>query len=76
MLDLHLADCLPKGNADEVEVVVPLVLDVGGGELGGAQRLLRLVQQPPPGDRQDERGLRVSSEEMKEGSGRLGARVD
>lgn len=36
-----LAHGLAVSDAYEVQVVVPLLLDVGGGELRGAQRFLR-----------------------------------
>ena len=41
----------------DVQVLVPLLLDVGGGEGGGVQRLLGLVHRVPPGHAQGEGSL-------------------
>lgn len=54
---LALADSLAVGQCHDVQVVVPLLLDVVGGEAGGAQRLLRLVLWWPFESRQDKGAL-------------------
>ena len=55
------ADCLPVGQPHDVEVVVPFLLDVRGGEARGAQRLLGLVVWGLPQTRHDERRLKTGS---------------
>lgn len=50
-------DCAAIGNASDVQVLGPLVFNVGGRECRRAQRLLGLVHWPPPRHAQHERRL-------------------
>jgi len=56
-LKLTLGDGAAECHGTDVQVLRPLLLDVRGGERGGAQRLLRLVRGPPPRNGQHKRRL-------------------
>lgn len=50
----HLADCAAIRDGSNVEILGPLLLNVGGGESTRAQSLLCLINWPAPRDAQNE----------------------
>lgn len=70
-LQPRLADSLAVSNAYEVQVVVPLVLNVGGGKLASAQCLLQATGQGLRSDTNSREGRQSPMEFVKREYGYL-----